>query len=100
MQLSATERHVLALGRHSTEPPYILQAPRPSWLGHLFGLRRPAPLAAPRLEALRALAAAVARGMVTVDPQFASSLIAAGWAVDQLRSLFPTLSIEIPRCDR
>ena len=101
MQLSLVEHQVLALARHRSEPPYILkQETRSSWLQRLFGLRRRSPLAAPRLEALRALAAAVARGAATIDPQFASAVFAAGWAVDQLRSLFPTLSIEMDSCAR
>lgn len=84
----------IAIGRMPGEPAVVLRAgQRPLLLALLFGRRRHGPLADPRLEVIRAISAALSRGVDTVRADLITDAAKAGWSRNDLVSMFPTLPV-------
>lgn len=87
----------VAVGQMPGEPARLLEATRSrGWLHDLFRLRRPTPLADPRLEVLRAISASLVKRPSEIPANLVCAANQAGWSISDLRRLFPAASIGSP----
>jgi hypothetical protein len=89
--LNELELKVVELGFLIGEPPFILDgrpAGRLEWFRKIvFGFRPKRALADERLEALRAMAAAIRDAPFDPDPRTAERFVEAGWNRDDIRRI-------------
>jgi hypothetical protein len=89
--LNDLELRVIEIGFSADEPPFILKsrpARRLQWFSELvFGFRPKGPLANERLEALRAMAAAIRDAPSNPDERTAAAFVEAGWSRDDIRQI-------------
>lgn len=84
----------VAIGRMPGEAPLVLPSSR-TWKPWelLARVRRPTPLADPRLEVLRAISASLARGVAEISVELVVAASRAGWTLDDLNRTFPGVSM-------
>ncbi|MGF7150072.1 hypothetical protein FHS96_003729 [Sphingomonas zeicaulis] len=104
--LSPLEIEVVRIGLSPRERPAILAmavaGPLRRLLHHLFGASTARPLADARLEALRAMAAAIGRGHAPGD-ELVAAFTAAGWTavtIDHIRAIANGTARPSPRAWR
>lgn len=99
-RLNDLELRVIEIGFSAGEPPFVLKD-RPArplqWFCKLvFGFRPKSALADGRLEALRAMAAAIRDVPVDPDASTAAAFLEAGWTRDDMRQIQEIAALRRP----